>query len=181
LLNHPRRTDYLQALSDENKISVEKIGSGNWYWSFASEDKKTRDHALAEAQSAHEKAATVINDLKAKLAEAQAQREDEADTVENGGKSREQLLASKAELDKEVKGLQKELAAYSDTDPTELERKKKGIEVFKGEAEQFTDEIYAMEGWFKKMGLDEAAMKNLRMMLYGDEVDEKEGVLKELM
>ena len=173
--------DYLQALSDENKISVEKIGSGNWYWSFASEDKKTREHALAEAQSAHGKAATLVDDLKAKLADAQAQCEDEADAVENGGESREVLGVKKAELEREMKGLQKELAAYADTDPTNLEWKRKGIEGFKGEAEQYTDEIYAMEGWFRKMGQDEAGLKDLRMMFYGDEVDEEEGVLKELM
>jgi hypothetical protein len=101
--------------------------------------------------------------------------------LDNGGDTREDLVASKSELDKEVKALQKHLAAYCDTDPTELERKKREIEVFKGEADQYTDEIYAMEGWFKKMGHDEGGMKNLRLAMYGDEVDEEEGVLKELM
>ena len=101
--------------------------------------------------------------------------------VDNGGESREDLVASKSELDEEVKALQKQLAAYSDTDPTELERKKKEIETFKDEADQYTDGIYAMEGWFKKMGQDEEGMKEMRLGMYGDEVDEEEGVLKELM
>ena len=80
-----------------------------------------------------------------------------------------------------MKGLWKELATFSDTDPTELERNKTGIEGFKGEAEMFTEEIYAMEGWFRKMGMDEVGLRGLRMMLYGDEVDEEEGVLRELV
>lgn len=32
--------DYLQALSGEGLIRVEKIGSGNWYWSFLSDAKQ---------------------------------------------------------------------------------------------------------------------------------------------
>ena len=131
--------DYLQALQDENKISVEKIGSGNWYWSFASEDKKTRERALTEAQSAHDKAAALVNELKEKAAEARAQRQDEEDTLDNGGESREDFVATKSDLDKEVKALQKQLAAYSDSDPTELERKHKEIEAFKVGAEQYTE------------------------------------------
>ena len=149
--------------------------------SFASEDKKTGERALAEAQSAHDKAAAVVNELKSKAAEARAQRQDEEDMLDNGGDSREDLVTSRSELDKEVKALQKQLAAYSDTDPTELERKKKEIEAFKGEAEQYTDEIYAMEGWFKKIGQDEDGMKKMRLGMYGDEVDEEEGMLRELM
>lgn len=175
-----RRPDYLQSLQHENKICVEKIGSGNWYWSFASQDKKTRECALTEAQSAHDKAAAIVNELKAKAAEAQAQRDDEEDALENG-ESREDLMVAKSELDNEVKSLHKELAAFSDSDPTELERKKKEIELFKCHAEQFTDEIYSMEGWFKKMGTDEEELKGLRMQIYGDEVDEEDGVLKDLL
>ena len=174
-----KSVDYLQALSDENKINVEKIGSGNWYWSFASEDKKTREKALADAQSAHDKAAAVVNDLKQKQADIQAQREDEEDMLDNGAESREDLMTSKSALEAEVKALQKQLAAYSDNDPTELERKRKETVQFKMEAEQCTDDIYSMEGWFKKMGQDEEGMKRLRAMFYGDEMDE-EGILKEL-
>ena len=100
--------------------------------------------------------------------------------VENGGESREDLMATKAQLEKEVKALQKELVAYSNNDRTELERKKVEVESFKSEADQYTDEIYSMETWFKKMGQDGEGLKMLRMNLYGDEYDEEEGVLREL-
>ena len=174
-------TDYLQALSDENMINVEKIGSGNWYWSFASENKKIRQKALENAKSTHDKAAAVADDLKQKLAEAQAQREEEEDMLDSGAETREELVASKAVLESEVKDLQKQLAAYTDTDPTEVERKVKEVQRFKAEAEQYTDDIYSIEGWLKQQPVDEEALKQMRMNTYGDQLDEEEGVLKELV
>ncbi|KAI5290254.1 hypothetical protein KEM55_008633, partial [Ascosphaera atra] len=38
-INAMQVKDYIQALHDENKIHVEKIGSGNWYWAWANEEK----------------------------------------------------------------------------------------------------------------------------------------------
>ncbi|KAF2765154.1 Mnd1-like protein [Teratosphaeria nubilosa] len=174
--------DYLQALQDENKINVEKIGSGNWYWSFISQDKKTRQAALAEAQSAHDKQAAINTDLEAKVAEAQAQRADEEDMLDGGGDSREELMSQKAQLEMEVNFLRKELSAYSDSDPTELERKRKEMIVLKGQAEQFTDEILAMEGWLKDVGqVDGEQMLAMKMDWYDGEFDEEEGGLRELV
>lgn len=38
--------DYLTALVDDNKIRVEKIGSGNWYWCFMGDEKKKKEGEL---------------------------------------------------------------------------------------------------------------------------------------
>jgi len=38
--------DYLTALVDENKIRVEKIGSGNWYWCFRGDEKRQKEVEL---------------------------------------------------------------------------------------------------------------------------------------
>ncbi len=35
--------DYLTALVDDNKVRVEKIGSGNWYWCFRGDEKKLKE------------------------------------------------------------------------------------------------------------------------------------------
>jgi hypothetical protein len=70
--------DYLQALSDESKIRVEKIGSGNWYWSFPSDEKMAKEAALEKAQEEYNKAAAVVGDLQAKVDEAGAAREQDA-------------------------------------------------------------------------------------------------------
>ena len=174
--------DYLQSLQDENKINVEKIGSGNWYWSFPSQEKQSALKTLDEAQSAYDKVNAVNQDLKFKLAEAQALRADEEDMLDNGGESREELVAIQGDLEGEMKVLQKELAAYSDDDPTELERKKKEVARLKMEAGQYTDEIDSMEGWFKElMSGDTEQLRNFREKYYGDELDAEEGVLRELL
>ncbi|KAK5720043.1 hypothetical protein LTR15_007316 [Elasticomyces elasticus] len=173
--------DYLQALADENKINVEKIGSGNWYWSFVSQDKKTRQNSLDEAQSAHDKAAAVIRDLRGKLAEAQALRADEEEMLDDAGESRADLATKKNELEADTKKLQKELAAYSDSDPTELERKRKEVDAFKKEADQCADEIYMMEGWFKERGVDAEGMQRLQESVYGDQYSADDGGLRELV
>jgi hypothetical protein len=158
---------------------VEKIGSGNWYWSFPSQDQIVKQKILEDVQSAHDKAFAVVQDLNQTLVDKAAQREEEENMLDNGGESREQVMATKTGLESELKQLQKELAAYRDNDPTELERKQKETKSFLANVEQYTDEIYSMENWFGKMAGDEM-VKGLRQMLYGDEYDEEEGGLREL-
>jgi hypothetical protein len=66
--------DYLQVLADDNKIRVEKIGSGNWYWSFPSDEKRAKDAALEKAQDEFNKANSIVTELRAKVDEAGAAR-----------------------------------------------------------------------------------------------------------
>jgi hypothetical protein len=73
--------DYLQALSDDNKIRVEKIGSGNWYWSFPSDEKKAKEAMLERAQEEFNKANAALTELQAKVDEAGAAREDDDDML----------------------------------------------------------------------------------------------------
>jgi hypothetical protein len=77
--------DYLQALADENKICVEKIGSGNWYWSFPSDEKKTKDDALRKAQEEFNKINAMAAELQAKVDEAGAARADGEDMLVDTG------------------------------------------------------------------------------------------------
>jgi hypothetical protein len=77
--------DYLQALADDNKIRVEKIGSGNWYWSFPSDEKKAKDAALAKAQDEYNKANATVMELQAKVDDAGAARNDEQDMLMETG------------------------------------------------------------------------------------------------
>ena len=77
--------DYLQALSDDNKIRVEKIGSGNWYWSFPSDEKKAKDAALSKAQDEYSKANAIVFELQSKVDEACAARTDDEDMLMETG------------------------------------------------------------------------------------------------
>ena len=173
--------DSLQALSNENKINVEKIGSGNWYWSFPSQELKNRQKALEDASSAYDKAKAVVEDLQHKIAEVASQRQEEAEVSEDSiPETHEELVAMKSTLDLEFKALSKELATYSDYDPTGLERKATESNKFRRDVEQYTDDIYAMEGWFKRQGVNEECLSSLRASLYGDQYDPEEHVLKDL-
>lgn len=78
--------DYLQALSDDNKIRVEKIGSGNWYWSFPSDEKKIKQAALEQAQEEHRKVNHTVLELQGKVNEAGAARTEDEEMLMGMGK-----------------------------------------------------------------------------------------------
>jgi hypothetical protein len=146
-----------------------------------SEEKALREKALADTQIVHDKAVAANDELRAKIAEAAAQQQDEEEMLDQGGDSREDLTAAKAELAAEVKALAKALEAYSDNDPTELERKRAEIKAFKADADICTDDILAMDGWFvSATGGDVETLDRLRLDWYDREFDEETRTLKDL-
>ncbi|KAK4500506.1 hypothetical protein PRZ48_008695 [Zasmidium cellare] len=170
-INGMHTKDYIQNLQDENRICVEKIGSGNWYWSFASTDKRKKQKALEDAQAANGKISAVVEELRAKVKENSAAREEEEG--EDSGEVREECMAKKAVLEADLKALDTKLAAYSANDPEELERKEEETKALRDEATKYTDDLYSMEGWFKKKDMEQA-LTVFRMSLYGDEWDTEE-------
>ncbi|KAH7391865.1 meiotic nuclear division protein 1 [Pyrenochaeta sp. MPI-SDFR-AT-0127] len=173
--------DYLQSLSDENKIRVEKIGSGNWYWSFPSDEKKAKQAALEKAQEEHCKADNVIVELQAKVGQAEAVRTEDEEMLMGTGGDRKTLISKHAILAMDVEKLRTELAAYSEHDPIELEKKATETHQSKVTAEKYSDQILTMEGWLKdQMGGDKEAILSMLKMLYNDEFDEEEQGLREL-
>ncbi|ORY12125.1 meiotic nuclear division protein 1, partial [Clohesyomyces aquaticus] len=173
--------DYLQSLSDDNKIRVEKIGSGNWYWSFPSDDKKTKEAALEKAQDEYDKASATVAELQAEVEEAGNAREDDEDMLLEAGGDRKTLITKNATLTKELESLRMELAAYSEQDPVEMDKKNEETQRFRNDAEKYTDQILSMEGWLKEhVGSDKEQWVNLMKMCYGEEFDEEEGGLREL-
>ncbi|EAT88887.2 hypothetical protein SNOG_03682 [Parastagonospora nodorum SN15] len=163
--------DYLQALSDDNKIRVEKIGSGNWYWSFISDEKKAKDAMLSKAQEEYNKINVTVAELQAKVDEAGAARAEDEDVLTETGGDRKTLITKHGDLTKELDKLRTELAAYSEQDPVEVEKKA-------AETQKARDE--AMESWIKKQGIMAPAdLEVVLKMLYGDEYDEEEGGLRD--
>jgi vacuolar-type H+-ATPase subunit I/STV1 len=97
------------------------------------------------------------------------------------GGDRKTLIAKHTELAKELEKLRTELAAYSEQDPVEVEKKAAETQKARDEAEKFTDQIYSMEGWIKtQCAGDKETITNVLKMLYDDEYDEEEGGLREL-
>lgn len=177
-INGMQVKDYLQALSDENMIRVEKIGSGNWYWSFVSEQKLVKENNLEKAKEEKAKAQAAVDELQSKIEEATAARAEDGGVPGMDRKALEQRLE---QLSKEVESLRQELSSYSQNDPTEVERKREKIEKLKQDAERWTDHIESMECWFKQQLVgDPEALLQLKMTYYGDQYDVENDCLKEL-
>jgi len=177
--------EYIQAVTDENMIRVEKIGSGNWYWSFLSDEKISKETALEKARADNGKAVATVKDLQRQVDEAGAAREDDDDDDDmlmEAGSDRKTMMLKHAELTKEIERLRTDLAAYSENDPVEVEKRKDLVAAHKEQAERLTEQIEEMEGWFRKMaGSDKEQFKAMKKNWYGDEYDEEEAGLKELL
>lgn len=79
--------DYMQSLQDDSLIESEKIGNGNWYWSFPSKAKRTKEDALAKAQAKYDEASTTFTGLQAKVDQVGAARAEDDDLLAGTGKS----------------------------------------------------------------------------------------------
>ena len=164
--------DYLQALSDENKIHVEKIGSGNWYWSFLSEEKHAREVTLQSLEAEKEKIEATVQGLEDEMSAANEIRALDSE--------RKGLVEKNIVLEAEITDLKSELEGYKDGDPAEVDRKRKEAERLKMAAEKWTDNILILEGYLKKLtGGDAEAVEGIKRSVYGDEYVDGEG-LREL-
>ncbi|MCJ1478046.1 hypothetical protein MMC13_006721 [Lambiella insularis] len=176
-INGMQVKEYIQALSDEGQIRVEKIGSGNWYWSFLSEEKRAKDAILSQAREEREILAKALDDLKEKVDSAEQERETDGG---EGGVGRVELLHAYDHDKGELNRLRKELDGYRDGDPQEVLRKKEEIEKLKSRAVRWTDNIYCLEGHLRDItDGDREALEGVRRMYYGEEYVESEG-LREL-
>ena len=172
-INGMQVKDYLQALSDEGKIRVEKIGSGNWYWSFLSEEKKSRDSTLETLKDELVKVEGSLGELEEKVKEASEKRGEDDE-------GRGDLVNAKLELDGEVGSLKKELEGYKDSDPGEVESRRKEIKALQARAETWTDNIGILESYL--LGLfhgNREGLEEMKREIYGEEYAEGEG-LKEM-
>ena len=165
--------DYLQALSDEGQIRVEKIGSGNWYWSFLSEETKTRNDTLAKLREEKKKIDAAVHELDCKVKGASDKRDGE------DGR-RQELISIHTTLQDEVSVVKGELEQYKDGDPVEVIRKREDVKRLQDKAERWTDNVGLLEAWLlQRLGGDKGALEDMRRGLYEEEYVEGEG-LREL-
>ena len=165
-INGMQVKDYLQSLQDENKINVEKIGSGNWYWAFPGEEQRVKKEAIVKATEERDKLKTQLMHVREQLEAAQNAR-----TQDDDGE-RQEALGKETELKQVVSNLKSELADYADSDPAMAEERRDKVESFKALAEKHTDEILEMEQYFKEeLCLNREHLTLLKLELYGDEYD----------
>lgn len=176
-INSIQVKEYIQALTDENKLRVEKIGSGNWYWSFGSDEKLECERQLGRAKTEVEKARKSCADAEAALAAETARRQQEADDEGRDGE-REILLARKTDLEAQVSRLRKTAAQAEDSvcrkSVSQLQRDLAG---FRQQAIQWTDNIYILEEYLRRLaGGDREVVAGVLRECCGDEYVEGEGL-----
>lgn len=173
-------TDYIQSLQDDNKISCEKIGSGNWYWDFQTERAKKTKSAFAALEAECERVAAINLEFEKQLNEQATILQAEMDAAEFEGPSRPELEIRKLDVAAEIEAYRLQVASYKNNDPTELENERRALRLDFDEAEMATEDIYALESWFKKQGA-EALVENFPEQYYTPlgQWNEEEGQLKE--
>ncbi|CZS97911.1 probable MND1 Mnd1/Hop2 complex promote meiotic chromosome pairing and DSB repair [Rhynchosporium agropyri] len=172
--------EFLQSMQDENVIRVEKIGSGNWYWCFTSDAKKTKENMLNKLKAEESTLTMAIADAEKQIEEEMAKREDEDDNLlEGNGMDRKTLVETHEALEKEMAILDKELAAYSDNDPVEIQRKVEETKRARDSAIRWTDDIESLESYIGTLTTDRAQMVEIMAQACGDEYVLGEG-LKDL-
>lgn len=178
-VNKMQVKEFIQALADEGLIRVEKIGGGNWYWSFVSDVKKLKKDVFSNLTIEEAKLKTSIADVDMQIEEETAAREEEDEMLEDGSSNRKALLDAHDALLRENAMLAQELAGYSDNDPTEILRKVEETKNLKMSAEKWTDYIEGVEGLLKSLTSDKATVNQFMEKICGDEYVAGEG-LKEL-
>ena len=160
--------EYIQSLTDEGQLRVEKIGSGNWYWSFGSDEKHERERQLTRMSTDLEKTRKSCADAEAGLAAETVRREQETDEDEG---QRDFLVARKAELQAAVDRVRSTEAQLTGRLSNKgAKQVQEEIAGFRQEALQWTDNIYILEEYLRKLaGGDRQMVDLLLRACYGDE------------
>jgi chromosome segregation ATPase len=172
--------DYIQALTDEGKVHVEKIGSGNWYWAWAGEEKQARERQRETLQKELAKCTRGVDEVRSKITalNEEIERERGGGDAEDEREQRKGLINEKTRLEKEVGQLQAEVDRFTAADGAAgVESKERDIREWKAAAEMWTDNLYVLEGYLKKLaGGNMEVLDAVRRECYGDEYVEGEGL-----
>ncbi|KAJ5811927.1 Meiotic nuclear division protein 1 [Penicillium riverlandense] len=174
--------EYIQALLDEGKLRVEKIGSGNWYWIFGSDEKLERERVVGRVKTEVEKTRKSCADAQAaRVAETALRQREEPDDVEDRESRRDTLMATRISLEAEVGRLratemQRTSSRGSTMGVTQIRQALGGLQQ---QAQQWTDNIYILEGYLRQLaGGDREVVTAVLRECYGDEY--VDGGLREL-
>ncbi|KGO71860.1 Meiotic nuclear division protein 1 [Penicillium italicum] len=168
--------EYIQALTDEGQLRVEKIGSGNWYWSFNSDEKHAREQQLGRVTREVEKVRKSYAEAKAALAAETMHRAEETDEPNE----REFLMTKKAKLQMgidRVRSAEAQLSGPLNSLNKDVKQVQEELAGFRQQALQWTDNIYILEEYLRKLaGGDRKIVEDVLRDCYGDEYVDGEGL-----
>lgn len=189
-INGMQVKDYVQALVDDSKVHMEKIGSVNWYWSFPSEARREREQVKERLTKELERVQKTVENLEVELQERTAATkgadggddddDENAAAAEAEAAQREILMQRRDTLLAEVQRIRADEEAFLAGGAAGVETKKEDIKAWKQEASMWTDNIYILEQYLTKLaGGDRDLVEAVKRECYGDEYVEGEG-LREL-
>ncbi|KAJ5694492.1 hypothetical protein N7536_004904 [Penicillium majusculum] len=169
--------EYIQALTDEGQLRVEKIGSGNWYWCFSSDEKRAQERQLGRVTMEVEKARKSYTDAEAALAAETMRRAEETDEEDE----RDSLMAKKAQLQMEIDRVRSTEAQLSgplnSLSSKGVKQVQEELAGFRQQALQLTDNIYILEEYLCKLASgDRQIVESVLRECYGDEYVDEEGL-----
>jgi Mnd1 HTH domain len=183
--------DLIKELTDEKKVKVEKIGSGNWFWCWAGEEAREKKLAIAQLESVeifHSRSTphTLTRALrveKRKLdasnasvhGRVQTLREEQA--AAQGDCVRQGFLDQLGPLEEEVKTLAAEKDGWENAIAGGVEGIRVDTMALKSEVAELTDNIYILEAHIQSLVNDDRETMDLvRRDCYGAYFVEEEGL-----
>lgn len=144
--------DVNQSLVDDNLVCCDKIGSGNFYWSFPSkayQDLLQNEERLKANKTAIEGS---IMEAESKIREA---------TLSRQAKDRHARLMCLQQLLEEEKALDKRLEDLKGNDPEHIDRVVQDAKRCKLAADRWTDNIWIIKSHLtRKMGRSSKEVRN---------------------
>ncbi|WBW71610.1 meiosis specific coiled-coil protein Mcp7 [Schizosaccharomyces osmophilus] len=142
--------DVLQSLVDDGLVKSEKIGTSNYYWSFPSEAKRSRETTIESLQTQladyREKIRQVSESIETETAKRKSENEDEQDETFTP-----QLLAQKESM---LQSLQSELASLNHCNPETIALQEKMTMQYLEAANLWTDQTHSLLSFCKDMGAE---------------------------
>ncbi|KAG1190544.1 hypothetical protein G6F35_013915 [Rhizopus arrhizus] len=131
--------DVLMSLVDDGLVTMDKIGTSNYFWSYPSAAIQSSKNRLDELKK------KLINEeerqkrLQNEISEAKETRQDTEE--------RQKVLMELKEAKERNEVLEKELSKYKENDPALHEKKEKAAKIAKEAANRWTENIWEIESY----------------------------------
>nr|XP_019002981.1 uncharacterized protein I203_04775 [Kwoniella mangroviensis CBS 8507]OCF66442.1 hypothetical protein I203_04775 [Kwoniella mangroviensis CBS 8507] len=122
--------EVLDDIVSDGLVQMDKIGTGNYFWSLPSAAGATKQAVLSKNQKELESLNAKIEEVNVGIEEAEKGREDTPE--------RRKLLSTLSSLQETSSSLKNELSAFRAADPIKYEKKSQAIQVCKNAAVQWT-------------------------------------------
>ncbi|KDO16624.1 hypothetical protein SPRG_17873 [Saprolegnia parasitica CBS 223.65] len=134
--------DVNQALVDDNLVDTDKIGAGNYFWSFPSKAVQQRKRKLEDLEARRD-------DLRAKLTHVQSSVA-KHQSLQTQSDDRAERLAQLSALKSQADEMQKKIALLQENDPDLLKKLDAKAKVAKEGVDRWTDNVFNLKSWVIK-------------------------------